>query len=79
MVWVRSLRVKTWIAGDMVAVSRGSAAWMRSTVLMTLAPGCWKITRKTPRLPSAQPADRRSSGAATAEPMSRTRSAPPLR
>ena len=51
MVSVRSMTTLTWIAGGIAARSAGSAALMRSTVSMTLAPGCLKITRMMPRLP----------------------------
>ena len=40
MVWVRSATMLTLTAGGMSASSRGSALLMRSTVWMTLAPGC---------------------------------------
>ena len=79
MVWVRSLSVKMWIAGGMASFRRGSSAVMRSTVLITLAPGWPKITRKMPRLPSAHAACLASCGPTTAWPMSRTLSGPPLR
>ena len=61
------------------AQARQRSALMRSTVSMTLAPGCLKTTRNTPRLPLAQAAFLASSGPATAWPMSRTRSGAPLR
>ena len=79
MVCVRSDRVKILIAGGIVACRRGSSALIRSTVSMTLAPGCLKMTRTTPRLPSAQAACVVSCGPVTAWPMSRTRSGAPLR
>src|SRR4051812_6032484 len=79
IVWVRSLKVVTWIAGGIAAVSWGRAAMILSTVAMTLAPGCLKMIRKMPGLPSAQAAWVLSWGALTAVPMSRTRSGLPLR
>ena len=79
MVCVRSLRISTLSVGGMAARSRGSSALMRSTVSMTLAPGCLKTIRNTPRLPDAQAAFLASSGPATARPMSRMRSGAPLR
>ena len=47
MVCVRSARMLTSIAGGIAACSRGSAALMRSTVSMTLAPGCLKMISRT--------------------------------
>ncbi len=79
MVWVRSLSVWTFTPAGREAVMRGSSALIRSTVSMTLAPGCLKMTRNTPRWPLAQAACLASSGPATAWPMSRTRSGAPLR
>ena len=73
MVWVRSLTMSTWIAGGSASSRRGSAALMRSTVSMTLAPGCLKMTRKMPRLPFAHAACLAFSGPSTAVPMSRMR------
>ena len=40
MVCVRSTMVFTWMFGGISASSFGSAALMRSTVAITLAPGC---------------------------------------
>jgi hypothetical protein len=40
MVWVRSLSVTTLIDAGIAASARGNTAMMRSTVEMTLAPGC---------------------------------------
>ena len=40
MVWVRSARICTPMAGGISACSDGSAALIRSTVWITLAPGC---------------------------------------
>ena len=79
MVMVRSLMVLMLIAGGIAAISRGSFSLMRLTVSMTLAPGCLKMTRNTPRLPSAQAAVFMSSGPDTASPMSRIRKGAPLR
>ena len=79
MVCVRSLRMLILIAGGMEACRRGSSALIPSTVSMTLAPGCLKMTRKMPRLPSAQAACVVSCGPVTAWPMSRTRTGAPLR
>ena len=79
MVMVRSLMILILTAGGIAAISRGSSALIRSTVSMTLAPGCLKMTRNTPRLPSAQAACFMSSGPETALPISRIRSGPPLR
>ena len=56
MVCVRSLKVKMSIEGGIEALMRGSSAMISSTISMTLAPGCLKMTRKTLRLPSAQAA-----------------------
>ena len=69
----------TLMAGGKAAVKRGNWAMMASTVSMTLAPGCLKMIRKTPRLPLAQACCLASSGPATAWPMSRTRKGAPLR
>ena len=41
MVWVRSERIDTLMAGGMEASSCGSRAFIRSTVATTLAPG-WR-------------------------------------
>ena len=79
MVWVRSLSVNTLMPGGIVARNFGSAALILSTVSMTLAPGCLKMTRMIPRLPSAHPACVVSCGPVTACPISRTRSGAPLR
>ena len=79
IVCVRSLRVKTLIAGGIVACSLGSASLILSTVSMTFAPGCLKMTRTIARFPSAQPACVVSCGPLTARPMSRTRSGAPFR
>ena len=79
MVCVRSMIDVTWIDGGIEASSRGSAALMRSTVSMTLAPGCLKMISRMPRLPFCQPASSRFSGPSIARPMSRTRTAAPLR
>ena len=43
MVWVRSMMVLTCTDGGIDASSRGSAARIRSTVSITLAPGCLLI------------------------------------
>ena len=79
MVTVRSLMILILMAGGIAAISFGSSALILSTVSMTLAPGCLKMTRNTPRLPSAQAARLLSSGPDTAWPMSRIRNGPPLR
>ena len=79
IVVVRSLRMPMWMAAGMVACRRGSSSLMRSTIWMTLAPGCLKTIRNTPRLPSAQAAPLTFSGPLTAWPMSRMRIGPPLR
>ena len=79
MVSVRSMMVLTWIDGGIDASSRGSVALIRSTVSMTLAPGCLKMISRMPRLPFCQPASSRFSGPSIAVPMSRTRTAAPLR
>ena len=55
MVSVRSTITLTCIDGGIDASSAGSAALMRSTVSMTLAPGCLKISSMMPRLPFCQP------------------------
>ena len=49
MVWVRSARTCTAIAGGMSACSAGRAALMRSTVWMTLAPGSLNMTSRIER------------------------------
>ena len=51
MVIVRSMIVLTWIDGGMDASSRGSACLIRSTVSMTLAPGCLKMISRMQHLP----------------------------
>ena len=79
MVCVRSMMVVTWIDGGMEASSRGSASLIRSTVSMTLAPGCLKMISRMPRLPFCQAASSRFSGPSMARPISRTRTAAPLR
>ncbi len=79
MVVVRSEITPTLMSGGMAAVSLASCFLMLSTVVMTFAPGCLNTTRNTPRLPCAQPAWVRSAGPDTASPMSRTRTAAPLR
>ena len=66
IVTVRSVSTATETAAGIVAWSCGSSFLMRSTVSMTLAPGCLKMTRKTPRWPLAQAACLVSSGPATA-------------
>ncbi len=43
MVWVRSARTWMLMPGGMLASSPGRALLMRSTVWMTLAPGCLKM------------------------------------
>src|SRR3984885_12445273 len=48
MVCVRSTITTVLIEGGIDASSRGRVALMRSTVSMTLAPGCLKISRMTP-------------------------------
>ena len=79
MVCVRSLSTDILIEGGIDRVSFGNAAMILSTVAMTLAPGCLKITRKMPRLLSAQAACLESCGALMAVPTSLTRNAVPLR
>ncbi len=49
MFCVRSTRVLTETVGGIAARSRGSAAWMRLTVSITLAPGCLWMNRIMPR------------------------------
>ena len=51
MVVVRSDSTLTWIVGGIAASRLVSVFLIASTVLMTLAPGCLKTTRKTLRLP----------------------------
>ena len=51
MVSVRSLTAATLTAGGIEAISDGSRALIASTVSMTLASGCLKITSSTARLP----------------------------
>ncbi len=79
IVCVRSLTTSTLTAGGSASSRCGRVALIRSTVSMTLAPGCLKTTRKTPRLPFDQAACFTSSGPATAVPISRMRIGPPLR
>ena len=79
MVSVRSTTVWTSTEGGMAARRPGRAALMRSTVSMTLAPGCLKMKSWMPRLPFCQPARRAFSGPSTARPMSRIRTGAPLR
>ena len=75
MVCVRSMMVLTWIDGGIAASSRGSACLIRSTVSMTLAPGCLKMISRMPRLPFCQAASSRFSGPSIARPISLTRTA----
>ena len=90
MVWVRSTRMWMSMPGGMSACRPGSAASIRSTVLMTLAPGCLKMTSRM-RLAAlqgrvgvglARDRPRRRSGcsrrSATASPMSLMRTGAPL-
>ncbi|MGY3365520.1 hypothetical protein ACVWZL_002645 [Bradyrhizobium sp. GM2.4] len=79
IVVVRSLMSSILIAGGIAATRRGRVALIRSTVSITLAPGCLKITRNTPRFPLAQAACLASSAPLTAWPTSRIRKGPPLR
>ena len=79
MVTVRSTTVSTLMEGGMAARRPGMAALMRSTVSMTLAPGCLKTNNWMPRLPFCHPARRAFSGPSTARPTSLTRTGPPLR
>ena len=51
----------------------------RSTVSMTLAPGCLKIISKTEGLPSYKPAFRKSCTESTTPPRSESRTAAPFR
>src|SRR5277367_6164733 len=51
MVCVRSTMMVVLIDGGIDASSRGNVAFIRSTVSMTLAPGCLKISRMTPSVP----------------------------
>ena len=57
MVCVRSVMTATLIAGGIAACSWGSAALTRSTVSMTLAPGCLKTISRMPRRPFGQAAE----------------------
>ena len=79
MVWVRSVRIVTSIAGGIVACSCGSAALIWSTVSITLAPGCLKTASRMQRVPFAQAASLVFSGPSIARPMSRMRTGAPLR
>ena len=79
MVSVRSMIVVTWMEGGMLDSSCGSFRLMVSTVLMTLEPGCLKISNCTPRLPFCQPASSRFCGPLIALPMSPMRTGAPLR
>ena len=49
MVWVRSISVLTSTVGGIEAFRRGSAFLIRSTVSITLAPGCLVIAMMMPR------------------------------
>ena len=51
MVCVRSMMVSTWTDGGIAASSRGIAAWIASTVSMTLASGCLKMISWMPWRP----------------------------
>ncbi len=79
MVCVRSTMVRTWMVGGISASSRGNAALIRSTVAMTLAPGCLNITSSTPLWPFCQDSNSRFCGPRVAVPISRTRIGAPLR
>ncbi len=79
MVCVRSEMMPSLMPAGMAACRRGSSFLILSTMSMTLAPGCLKMIRKTPRLPSAQAASFMFSAAGTAVPMSLIRTGPPLR
>ena len=78
IVWVRSDRIDTWIAGGIEASSSGSMALTRSTVPMTLASGSRWTARMIARFPLYQPACWSFSGPETAWPMSRTRTGAPF-
>ena len=62
IVVVRSDRMRHWMSGGIAASSLTMLCLMLSTVLMTLTPGCLKMTRKTPRLPLPQAGLRRIGG-----------------
>ncbi len=79
MVSVRSASTLTCTLGGIEASRRGSSALIWSTVVMTLAPGCLKISSCMPRRPFCQPASSRFRGPRMAWPMSRTRTGAPLR
>ena len=61
------------------ACSTGRIAFTRSTVSITLAPGCRRIRSNTAGLPSAIPALRRSCTESSRVPRSVRRTAAPLR
>ncbi len=74
MVCVRSTMMVVLIDGGIEASSLGSVALMCSTVSITLAPGCLKISRTTPSDAILKPADEAVLGdASMARPMSLTR------
>ena len=77
--WVRSTMVLTCTDGGMDASSAGRAALMRSTVCITLAPGCLNASRRIPCLPFCQAASSRFCGPRTAWPMSPMCTGAPLR
>ena len=91
MVWVRSTSVFTVMLGGMLALSVGMAAWMRSTVSITFAPGilvmasrmvrplAMSLSRSAAGPAKAQADTLAFSGPSTATPMSRTRIGAPLR
>ena len=78
MVWMRSDRTDTLMVGGIDASSCGSNALIRSTVAITLAPGCRMIGMMIARCPFIQPPSRSFSGPETAWPMSRTRTGEPF-
>ncbi len=79
MVCVRSDATSTWTEAGSEAVSRGSSAWMRSTVWTTLAPGCFEMINRMLGAPFDQAASLVFCGPSTAWPMSRTRTGAPWR
>ena len=79
MVGVRSEAIRKLIAAGMDACNCGSKSLTRSTVSMTLAPGCLEMMSKTDGLPLKYPALRKSCTESTTSPKSERRTAAPLR
>ena len=76
---VRSEAIFKLIAAGMEACSCGKIALMRSTVSMTLAPGCLDMISNTDGLLLYKPALRTFSTESTTSPKSERRTTAPLR